>query len=213
MVSLFRQDGGVAQGCPGSGWLFAVTFDAPLRMMSAEVEGRGFLRACADDVAAACANVCVVSALATPLAMIARDRARCQRRQNCVRAGRPGGRRGDRHGGDARMAAARGAAARGSGGPSGGARPSGLARRVAHGAPCSPSGKRVCGALPMQAWPPTCRPASTMRRPWPSLVMCRSWRRRLPDRAGLKNNSWRHCCGWRTERCHGVQSVATAGLL
>lgn len=41
VISLFRQDGGVAQGCPANGWLFAVAFDAPLRMMSAEVEGRG----------------------------------------------------------------------------------------------------------------------------------------------------------------------------
>lgn len=71
-MPLARQDSGVAQCCPGSGWLFAVAFNAPVRFAVDVVGSEGLLRACADDVAAACSGITVVGRLAAPLALIER---------------------------------------------------------------------------------------------------------------------------------------------
>lgn len=60
---------GVAQGWPGRGWLFAVAFDAPVRILTNVVAGNG---ACADDIASVCGEIRVVGRFASPLGVIER---------------------------------------------------------------------------------------------------------------------------------------------
>lgn len=57
---------GIAQDCPGSGWMFAVGFDAPLRILDATLGEGSVFKACA-DVAAACGGIAQVGSLACPL--------------------------------------------------------------------------------------------------------------------------------------------------
>lgn len=56
-MHIFQQASGVAQGCPGSGWMFAVGFDALLRTLDATLGEGGVLKACADDAAAECGGI------------------------------------------------------------------------------------------------------------------------------------------------------------
>jgi len=70
---LFRQTSGVAQGCPGSGWIFAAVLDPALKLLAHALGQEGVLTACADDMAAAIKQLKALPALADAFEVVRRS--------------------------------------------------------------------------------------------------------------------------------------------